>query len=70
MTVHKGGIVKYLDPALRLIEKYKLDVYYSDRLKLVKDEINSIFPEEDTAEKSSQKQISLTDFMRAPRHTS
>jgi DNA polymerase II large subunit len=70
MTVHKGGIIKYLDPALKIVEKYELNTYYSDRLELVKSEINSIFPKEETTEKISQKQISLTDFMRSPQRRS
>ena len=67
MTVHKGGIEKYLDPALKLVEKYELDEYYSDRLGLVKDEIRSIFPEEEPPEEPTHRQISLTDFMRSRR---
>jgi DNA polymerase II large subunit len=35
MTVHKGGIEKYLKPALDMVKKYKLDPYYVDRLELV-----------------------------------
>ncbi len=64
MTVHKGGIEKYLSPALGLVERYGLDNYYADRLGLVKDEIASLFAREEEEEESEERQIRLTDFMR------
>jgi DNA polymerase II large subunit len=64
MTVHKGGIEKYLAPALDLVERYGLDKYYIDRLELVRDEIATLFPTEELADELGEKQISLTDFMR------
>jgi len=63
MTVHKGGIEKYLSPALDLVENYELDEYYRDRLGLVKDEIASLFPSE-AEEEVDDRQISLTAFMK------
>jgi DNA polymerase II large subunit len=62
-TVYKGGIEKYVSPALGLIERFNLDGYYKDRLGLVRDELQSIFQEEE-AKEQLDKQISLTDFMR------
>jgi DNA polymerase II large subunit len=56
LTVYKGGIEKYLAIAQRLVEKYKLPTYYSQRLLLVEEEINSMFASKKT------KQASLTDF--------
>jgi len=64
MTVHKGGIEKYIDPALKLVHRYGLDEYYADRLRLVRDEIASLFPPEEAEEESETKQIDLTDFLR------
>jgi DNA polymerase II large subunit len=64
-TVYKGGIEKYLSPAMDLVKRYALDDYYTDRLELVKDEIASLFQEEEDLEKSEEKQFSLTDFMRS-----
>jgi DNA polymerase II large subunit len=64
MTVYKGGIEKYLSPALELVKRYELDDYYTDRLGLVRNEIASIFQEEEEMEEPGEKQISLTDFMR------
>jgi len=64
LTVHKGGIEKYIDPAMKLIHKYGLDEYYADRLRLVRDEIASLFPQEEVEEGKGGKQIDLTDFLR------
>jgi len=63
MTVHRGGIEKYLEPALKLVERFRLDDYYADRLRLVKEEISTIFPEEE-GEEPEERQFNLTDFMR------
>jgi DNA polymerase II large subunit len=63
MTVYKGGIEKYLEPASNLVKDYELETYYSDRLALVRDEIDSIFVEEQV-EKETHTQINLIDFMR------
>ena len=62
MTVHKGGIEKYLEPAMAMVKKYDLDQYYIDRLQLVKEEIDGLFLEDKKEELT--KQFSLTDFMR------
>jgi len=64
LTVHKGGIEKYLDPAIQIVKKYDLDDYYMDRLNLVKEEIQDIFIEEEKPIEEPSKQFSLTDFMR------
>ncbi len=63
MTVHRGGIEKYLQLALDMVKKYGLDEYYVDRLELVQLELSQIFVEEAVPELS--KQFSLTDFMRS-----
>ena len=56
LTVHRGGIEKYLEAAQNLVEKYNLPKYYSQRISLVKEEINDLF------ESKKPRQISLTDF--------
>jgi len=56
LTVYRGGIEKYLEAALHLIEKYGLPQYYAQRLELVKNEINSLF------EGKKPRQISIMDF--------
>ena len=61
-TVHKGGIEKYLAPAKDLIEKYDLGQYYEDRIKLVEEEISSLFWEEKPEE--THTQFNLTDFLK------
>ena len=63
MTVYKGGIEKYLNPAVDLVKRYGLDDYYADRLELVREEIASLFPSE-VEEEQDDRQISLTDFMK------
>ena len=61
-TVYRGGIEKYIEPAWNLVKRYGLNDYFSDRLKLVMDEVESIFPKE--PEEASGKQIDLTDFLK------
>jgi len=56
LTVYRGGIEKYLEAAQRLIDKYRLPSYYTQRIALIKDEIASMFANK------KPKQISLTDF--------
>jgi DNA polymerase II large subunit len=56
LTVHRGGIEKYLEAAEHLIEKYKLPRYYSQRILLIKEEIRTLF------ECKKSPQITLTDF--------
>jgi DNA polymerase II large subunit len=56
LTVYRGGIEKYLEAANHLVEKYGLPQYYAQRLKLIKDEINSLF------EGKKPRQVNLTDF--------
>jgi len=56
LTVYRGGIEKYLEVAEHLVEKYRLPRYYSQRILLVREEINALF------EGRKPKQISLTDF--------
>jgi len=57
LTVYRGGIEKYLDAAEQLIRRYNLPPYYSQRLVMVREEIESIF------EGKKPKQISLKDFV-------
>ncbi|MEM2517394.1 MAG: DNA polymerase II large subunit [Candidatus Bathyarchaeia archaeon] len=56
LTVYRGGIEKYLEAAEHIIKKYNLPRYYSQRILLVKEEINSLF------EGKKPKQASLTSF--------
>lgn len=57
LTIHKGGIEKYIKLAKHLIQKYELPEYNMQRIKLVEDEIQSIFEDE------TKKQSSLSQFM-------
>ncbi|MBU2504123.1 MAG: DNA polymerase II large subunit [Nanoarchaeota archaeon] len=42
-TTHEGGIKKYLEPALALVEKYHLSPYIKQSLELTKRHIDSVF---------------------------
>jgi DNA polymerase II large subunit len=57
LTVYRGGVEKYLQPASEIATKYKLDDYYLQRLVLLEDEINSLFGT------SKSTQVSLGDFL-------
>jgi DNA polymerase II large subunit len=57
LTVHRGGIEKYLEAARQLVKKYGLSDYYAQRLTLVEEEIRSLF------EGDKPKQVSLSDFI-------
>jgi len=56
LTVYRGGIEKYLGAAQNLVDKYELPKYYSQRISLLKAEIDALF------ESKKPKQICLTDF--------
>ena len=45
-TVNEGGIKKYLEPALSLVDKYGLSIYMKQNLELIKRHIESIFGRE------------------------
>ena len=57
LTINKGGIEKYLDISLAMIERFQLPDYLKQRLMLVKREIESIFEDE------TEKQFSLANFL-------
>ena len=46
VDLEKGGIKKYLEPALELANKYNLSSYMKQNLELVKRYIESIFGKE------------------------
>ncbi|MBI5798063.1 DNA polymerase II large subunit [Candidatus Woesearchaeota archaeon] len=46
-TISQGSIVKYLDPALDLAEKYNLPIYLKQSLLLLRDRIESVFGKEE-----------------------
>jgi len=63
MTVHRKGIEKYLDIAEEVVKKYDLDPYYSQRLDLIRDEIEHLFKETETQTPGQGKQVKLAEFM-------
>jgi DNA polymerase II large subunit len=58
LTVYKGGVEKYLTVAQDLVNRYNLGKYHTQRLMLLRQEIDSMFNE--TEEK---KQPSLAQFV-------
>jgi DNA polymerase II large subunit len=58
LTVYKGGVEKYLTVAQDLVNRYNLGQYHTQRLLLLRQEIDSLFSE--TKEK---RQPSLAQFV-------
>ncbi|RME79240.1 MAG: DNA polymerase II large subunit [Methanobacteriota archaeon] len=56
LTIHKGGIEKYLGRAIELADRFSLPNYLKQRLKLVEEEIASVFEDERVQQKG------LVDF--------
>lgn len=46
LTAHLGGIEKYLPHAEKLVEEYPVDEYYRERVRLLKEHIDSLFRRE------------------------
>ena len=57
LTVTKGGIVKYLEVSQKMAEKYQLNPYIRQRLKIFEKDVNTIFKEE-----KDPGQKTLADF--------
>ncbi|MGC8898958.1 MAG: DNA polymerase II large subunit [Candidatus Micrarchaeia archaeon] len=57
LTIHKGGIEKYLDISMRLVDEFKLPNYLKQRLVLLGKEIKNVFEDEKI------KQTGISDFM-------
>lgn len=56
LTVTKGGVEKYIDVARRVADEYGASQYTKQRLKLVEEEIESVFISD------VKEQLSLADF--------
>ncbi|MGC9190958.1 MAG: DNA-directed DNA polymerase II large subunit, partial [Candidatus Micrarchaeia archaeon] len=64
LTISKGGIEKYLTMAITLAQRYNLEPYIQQRLKLIKDEIDNIFSTaQDQVESKPVKQFNLSKFL-------
>jgi DNA polymerase II large subunit len=61
LTISKGGIEKYLGMAIELADRYDLEPYMKQRLKLIKEEIETVFGV--AAAESGSKQFNLSRFM-------
>jgi len=57
LTVHKGGIEKFLDVSMNIVEEFQLPNYLRQRFLLLKKEIKNVFEDEHV------KQTGISDFM-------
>ncbi len=57
LTIHRGGIVKYLEIAKNLCKRYGLSLYLKQRLELVQREVENVFKDE------KKKQTGLAEFL-------
>ncbi|WP_456420104.1 DNA-directed DNA polymerase II large subunit [Methanocaldococcus infernus] len=58
LTVSKGAVEKYMDVAEKMAEEYNVSEYLKQRLKLIREGINSLF------ENDKSKQVKLSDFFK------
>lgn len=59
LTVYRGGVEKYLDVAQDLVKRYRLGAYHEQRLVLLRDEIASLFNEQE----EKRRQPTLAQFV-------
>ncbi len=57
-TVTEGGVIKYIEPALKISEKYELPEYLKQTIKLVKNNVETTFGEE------KEKQTGLNEWLK------
>ncbi len=60
LTISKGGIEKYLVMATDLADRYDLDPYIKQRVRLLKNEIDTVFG---VSSSTNQRQFSLAKFL-------
>ncbi len=60
LTVSKGSVEKYLKLALELTERYQLEPYVTQRVRLLKTEIDTIFSDDPITDK---RQFNLANFI-------
>lgn len=63
LTVHKRGVMKYLELSKRISEEYEISPYLRQRLGLVEEAIASVFSDE------SQQVVHLEDFLEKKRES-
>ncbi len=59
LTVYRGGVEKYLTVAQDLIKRYNIGKYHEQRVLLLREEIKSLFSEQE----EKRKQPSLAQFV-------
>jgi len=63
LTISKGSIEKYLDTATNLAKRYDLDSYTTQRISLIRDEIDSLFGSLELNVEENKGQFNLVNFM-------
>ncbi len=65
LTVSKGGVEKYLTVTKDLIEKYGLDDYLRQRVRILEASISAVFADRGNgSSKQGSRQVSLSDFSK------
>ena len=60
LTVYPNSVKKYLDKALRMAEDFKVDSYLIQRVRILKDSIESIMASDEDEEEKNK--ITLDNF--------
>ena len=63
LTISKGSIEKYMNTATKLAERYGLDTYTKQRLRLIKSEIDNVFGSYEINAEENRGQFNLVNFM-------
>ncbi len=66
LTVHKGTVLKYLAPTLDLIKRHGVEGYLSQRIKILEEEVNSLFKEAEGKEEKSNTLETLLESKPEP----
>ncbi|MCS7102628.1 MAG: DNA polymerase II large subunit, partial [Candidatus Korarchaeum sp.] len=68
LTVHKGTVMKYLRPTLDLMRRYGVEGYLLQRVKLIEEEVSSLFKEHKDSNGTDLSDF-LVDDVRGKRTT-
>ncbi len=55
LTIHKGGVKKYLEPSLEMAERFDVPDYLYQRIKQISDQIDSLFENDKVSEPSLEE---------------
>ncbi len=63
LTISKGSIEKYMNTATKLADRYGLDTYTKQRLRLIRQEIDNVFGSYEINAEENRGQFNLVNFM-------